>query len=134
MSPPAWSRLIRFTSSDVEGVQYGEPVASDYVDIGKLADDGKLRAKIIAFDRTGPLSETARVTDREVSVNNLLGPLGLDTCTDIKCIGLNYKRHSQSTFCREVITPGTDPANSTRGRQKPSSTPTTLHQAGHLTR
>ncbi|WWC99985.1 hypothetical protein V866_006894 [Kwoniella sp. B9012] len=95
MSPVTWSRLIRFTTSDSASPVYGEPIASDYADVGSLADQGELEARLIETDASGPLSETARVTDTIVKVKELLGPLGLDTCTDIKCIGLNYKKHIQ---------------------------------------
>ncbi|WWC58904.1 uncharacterized protein I303_101449 [Kwoniella dejecticola CBS 10117] len=95
MSPVSWSRLIRFIPSGSSSPVYGEPVASDYTDIGALADVGKLEAKIVKTDGSGPLSETAVVTVEVVKVGSLLGPLSLDTCTDIKCIGLNYKKHIQ---------------------------------------
>ena len=94
MASTTWDRLIRFTADDQPEVLFGEPVASDYTDIGRLADEGKLQAKVIEYGKEGPLSHSARVTDKVVSVTKLLGPLDLETCTDIKCIGLNYKKHS----------------------------------------
>ncbi len=93
-----WSRLIRFLPEGSSSPVYGEPIVSsgDYSDIGALADSGSLEAKIIQTDASGPLAETARVTDEIVKVGRLLGPLDLASCTDIKCIGLNYKKHSSS--------------------------------------
>jgi hypothetical protein len=76
-------------------VLYGEPVASTYDDIGAVADAGELQAKVIVVDASGPLSPSAKVTDEVVRVGKLLGPLDWDNCTDIKCIGLNYKKHSE---------------------------------------
>jgi hypothetical protein len=90
----SWTRLIRFTTSDSTEVYYGEPIADDFSDLGRLADHGLLSAKIVAIDTEGPLSSTARVTDQIVKVSRLLGPLDQSWCTDIKCIGLNYKKHS----------------------------------------
>lgn len=91
----SWSRLIRFSTLDAPDILYGEPVAEDYTDIGKLADEGKLQARVVEYGIEGPLSKTARVTDQTVKVDKLYGPLDQSTCTDIKCIGLNYKKHSQ---------------------------------------
>ncbi len=102
MSSVQWTRLIRFTttttdSSSSEEILFGEPIGStsSLKDIGALADAGNLEAKVIEVDASGPLSSSARVTDRVVKVGKLLGPLGMNDVTDIKCIGLNYKKHSE---------------------------------------
>jgi len=98
MATVSWSRLIRFVPvSDPNGIFYGEPVGDSFDDIGALADAGRLEAAVIEVDHTGPLSETATVSDRIEKVAKLLGPLGPDSCTDIKCIGLNYRKHSRSS-------------------------------------
>ena len=94
----AWSRLIRFVPKASPSLKpiYGEPVLSgSEQDIGKLADSGHLQAKIISCGPDGPLSPSATVTDEVVSVGKLLGPLDTASCTDLKCIGLNYKKHSE---------------------------------------
>lgn len=99
MASVAWSRLIRFIPAEGSSSTpiFGEPVSpnNDYSDIGALADSGKLEAKVIETDASGPLSDSAKVTDKVVKVGKLLGPLDFNTCTDIKCIGLNYKKHSE---------------------------------------
>ena len=99
MPSVAWTRLIRFTpaSSSARGILFGEPIgsAADLTDIGALADAGNLEAKVIHVDASGPLSPSAKVTDEIVKVGKLLGPLGMEHVTDIKCIGLNYKQHSE---------------------------------------
>jgi hypothetical protein len=92
-----WSRLIRFVPEGRDETPvYGEPVGDDLSDIGALADAGKLSAKLVEPGREGPLAQSARITDNVVKVQRLLGPLGPDDCTDIKCIGLNFRKHSKA--------------------------------------
>jgi hypothetical protein len=98
MPTPSWSRLIRFIPTGSTIPIYGEPVAHSYTDIGALADAGELSARVILVDSDGPLSPSARVTDEILRVAKLLGPLDAQSCTDIKCIGLNYKKHSESAY------------------------------------
>ena len=94
----SWQRLIRFSPPDEEIVYFGEPIGtlSELEDIGAQVALGRLRAAVIEVDETGPLSNTARVTQRIVTVGRLLAPLTLHDCHDIKCIGLNYRKHSGS--------------------------------------
>jgi hypothetical protein len=96
MASLSWSRLIRFIPVGSTLPLYGEPVADSYADIGVLADSGNLSARVILVDSEGPLSPSARVTSETLKVDKLLGPLDAQSCTDIKCIGLNYKKHSES--------------------------------------
>ncbi|KAK4688405.1 hypothetical protein P7C73_g1704, partial [Tremellales sp. Uapishka_1] len=96
MSTVSWSRLIRFVpANDDTVILYGEPITEDLQDIGATADRGELKALVIQVDSTGPLSATARVTSEVVVVGKLLGPLAMEHCSDIKCIGLNYRKHIQ---------------------------------------
>ncbi len=106
MTNVSWSRLIRFTpSSDPNTIFYGEPLgdANALDDIGNLAEAGRLEAAIIEVDGSGPLSDSAKVTKRIEKVGRLLGPLGIEHCTDIKCIGLNYRKHSMSPTDRSLL-------------------------------
>ena len=123
MSISSWTRLIRFTTSDSSEVYYGEPVADDFSDVGGLADQGLLSARIILVGSEGPLSPSSRVTDQIVKVDRLLGPLDQSWCTDIKCIGLNYKKHSMSP-CRNRSL-----IRSSRGRQDSTSSTPVVPQA-----
>lgn len=106
MSGVSWTRLIRFHPAvaadqpqlEPSAILYGEPIVhdDDDADIGALADAGHLTARVIdVLAGQGPLSPSARVTDRVVPVGRLLGPLGVQDVTDIKCIGLNYRKHSE---------------------------------------
>lgn len=92
----AWQRLIRFVATD--GLIYrGEPIlpATDF-DIGTTTDSTGLRAKVIEgadiYDATGK----TRVTDTVVTVQQLLGPLGQGEVDILRCVGLNYTKHSES--------------------------------------
>ena len=90
----AWTRAIRFVSSD-DKVLYGEPILSkaDY-DLGKWTGDVELKAKVITgedlFDTTG----ITRVSDEVVTVKKLLGPLTKNDVPILRCVGLNYAKHS----------------------------------------
>lgn len=92
-----WDRLIRFhPSSAPDTVLYGEPVASDMSDIGQLVDRGELSARVLDVGSEGPLAEDVKVTERTEKVDKLLSPLSWTDCPGIKCIGLNYKKHSET--------------------------------------
>lgn len=136
MSNVSWTRLIRFhPATSPDRIIYGEPIGSDdeLVDIGALADARSLRAKVIQFDsRDGPLSPSARVTDEVVQVGQLLGPLGMYDVTDIKCIGLNYKKHSEPSIflsSRSLFTPS---FRSPRSGSIPPTLPFAVHQTRHF--
>lgn len=93
----SWSRLIRY-ENDQGQIRYGEPVLSDNdIDILKLAKDGTLTAKVCS----GHNALSARPTDQIENVKTLLGPLTEEEVPYIRCIGLNYKSHSQC--CNPVI-------------------------------
>lgn len=87
-----WTHLIRFESNG--SVHYGDavfPPDTKPDDVVSIAESGQLRAKVVEGD---PLSHQATVTDKEVSVEKLLGPLTRDQVPIIRCIGLNYMKHS----------------------------------------
>lgn len=97
---PVWSRLIRFTPrGDDSRIVYGEAL-NDFEDIGKAAEAGKLRARILRVPSSIFL-ENVELTDEEVDVGKLLGPLSMSDVTDIKCIGLNYTKHSALLLPRQ---------------------------------
>jgi hypothetical protein len=96
VSRPAWKRLIRFTTPNSTAVLYGEPVVNDGDDVGRLADAGSLTARVVEPGPQGVLGEGTQVSNRTESVGKLLAPVGPADVTDFKCIGLNYKKHSES--------------------------------------
>lgn len=91
----AWQRLIRFVATDGRTL-YGEPILpSPDFDLGNTRPDANLKAKIISgkdlFDTTG----ATHVTEEIVTVQKLLGPLAQEDVPIVRCIGLNYKTHSE---------------------------------------
>ena len=89
---PAWSRLVRYEAED-GAIKYGEPVVEDdeHADVGQLAQKGQLKVKVC--EGSDPLS--ARPTEHVERVKRLLGPLEPKDVPTIRCIGLNYKSHSE---------------------------------------
>ena len=89
-----WNRLIRFIATDGR-ILRGEPIlpSADY-DLGFVKEDDKLQAKVITgtdpFDTTG----RTKVTDEVVVVKTLLGPLAREDVPILRCVGLNYAKHS----------------------------------------
>lgn len=89
---PTWSRLIRFVNSGT--TYYGDavfPAASNPDDVVLLAQEGKLRARVIHND---PLSAEVILSDEDIAVDRLLSPLTASQVPIIRCIGLNYIEHS----------------------------------------
>ena len=90
----AWKRLIRF--EDAQGrTLYGEPIlpSADF-DLGRVKETDGLKAKIISgadiFDTTGNTS----VSDEAATVTKLLSPLKPQEVPILRCVGLNYAKHS----------------------------------------
>jgi hypothetical protein len=95
-----WNRLIRFVTSDGR-VLRGEPILPyDDFDLGTTTKETGLEAKVIqgtdVYDDTGATT----VTEEIVQVEKLLGPLAQDDVDIIRCVGLNYAKHS--TSCNSV--------------------------------
>lgn len=87
--------MIRF--EDGQGrILHGEPIlpSSDF-DIGKAREADGLKAKVIEgsdiFNTTGETS----VGDEVVSVKKLLAPLKPQDVPILRCVGLNYAKHSK---------------------------------------
>ena len=89
----AWDRLVRYVSSEDNKIHYGEPIvqSEDIENIAQLATDGKLEVTVL--EGTDPITvERTNKTDR---VKILLGPITPQDCPIMRCIGLNYKSHSE---------------------------------------
>jgi hypothetical protein len=93
-----WSHLIRFQSNGE--THYGDavfPEGSDPTDVASIAEAGRLQARIIGGDGN-PISisdPAVKVTDKTVPVQKLLSPLTREQVPIIRCIGLNYMKHSE---------------------------------------
>lgn len=93
MSLP-WTRLIRFIATDGRTLR-GEPILpTPTTDLGFTTESDNLQARVIEgsdiYDTTG---ET-RVSDEIVSVKTILGPLAQTDVPILRCVGLNYAKHS----------------------------------------
>jgi hypothetical protein len=87
-----WSHLIRFLNSGVE--YYGDaifPPGTGVQDIVKLAESGRLRAWVV---ENHPIT-SGHVSNTELPVDKLLSPMTKAQVPVIRCIGLNYVKHSK---------------------------------------
>lgn len=89
-----WSHLIRFEHGG--SVYYGDAAfgpGQQPDQITDLAKSGALEARVIHGD---PLSLEAVLTDERIHVDKLLCPLTEDQVPIIRCVGLNYMKHSMT--------------------------------------
>ncbi|KAL6250170.1 hypothetical protein RBB50_002471 [Rhinocladiella similis] len=92
-----WSHLIRFESDGK--TYYGDaifPPSSNTDDVVRIASEGNLKASIIKGD---PLSMGYSMESDEIKVEKLLSPLSQEQVPIIRCVGLNYLKHSKSASC-----------------------------------
>ncbi|KAF2110258.1 fumarylacetoacetate hydrolase family protein-like protein [Lophiotrema nucula] len=93
--PTSWKRLIRFESTDGK-VLRGEPILpSPDFDIGSTTAETGLKAKVISVANNDIFDPDTKVTDEEVVVKKLLGPVEQREVPIIRCIGLNFIKHIQ---------------------------------------
>jgi hypothetical protein len=89
----SWSHLIHFEHNG--DVHYGDavfPPGSDPNDVVALANDGKLKAHVV---NGNPFTNSSIDLTRTLVVEKLLNPLGRSQVPIIRCIGLNYMKHSR---------------------------------------
>ena len=92
-----WEKVIRFESTDGR-ILHGEPIlpTSDF-DLGKLKSGDFPEASLLAgddlFDETG----ATRARDEVVKVQSILCPIQPDRVPILRCVGLNYAKHSWSS-------------------------------------
>lgn len=90
----AWQRLIRFMSTD-DRILYGQPILpSPDFDLGKATEKDQLKANIINSDDIYDTTGKTRVSNEVVTVKRILGPLAESDVPIVRCIGLNYAKHS----------------------------------------
>ena len=128
----AWKRLIRFEAKDGR-ILYGEPIlpSEDY-DLGLMKRDDNLTAKIIKGHDIFSEAGDTHVSDEIASVQKVLGPLTAAEVPILRCVGLNYAKHSEQlpTLGRMNRRPRVKAlANSQRSRKDTSSFPVYLLQA-----
>jgi len=92
--PLSWKRLIRFESTDGK-ILRGEPILpSPDFDVGSTTEKTGLKAKVISVANNDIFDPDTKVTNEEVTVKKLLGPVTTEEVPIIRCIGLNFKKHS----------------------------------------
>ncbi len=91
-----WTRLIRFTTADGR-VLRGEPILpSEDFDLGKVTEAYQLKVKVIVGDDPFDTTGKTIVSDEVATVKKLLGPLAKEEVPILRCVGLNYAKHSKS--------------------------------------
>ncbi|CAI9627390.1 fumarylacetoacetate hydrolase family protein [Alternaria burnsii] len=92
---PNWDRLIRFIATDGRELR-GQPIlpSADF-DVGTTTEETGLKAKVIDVKNNDIFDSATKVTDEEVTVKKLLGPVTVDEVPIIRCIGLNFIKHIQ---------------------------------------
>lgn len=90
-----WKRLIRFQASDGR-ILRGEPILpTEDFDLGFVKESDDLEAKVIIGDDMYDTTGKTVVSDEVVKVKKLLGPLAQEDVPILRCVGLNYAKHSQ---------------------------------------
>ena len=93
--PVAWDRLIRFESADGR-ILLGDPILpSPDFDLGFVTEQDQLKAKVIVGDDIYDTSGVTKVSDEVAVVKRLLGPLAPKDVPILRCVGLNYAKHSK---------------------------------------
>jgi hypothetical protein len=91
---PNWDRLIRFVATDGRELR-GEPILpSPDFDVGTTTAETGLQAKVISVANADIFDAATNVTDEIVTVEELLGPVTQAEVPIIRCIGLNFIKHS----------------------------------------
>jgi hypothetical protein len=104
-----WVRLVRYVSTKDGQTRYGEPIVEDSDDIDYLAATGALRVRVLQ----GTSAIAAVRSGDEDQVERLLGPLTPAEVPIVRCVGLNYKSHSESNFLRNIHSPEIAPLRHT---------------------
>lgn len=99
----AFSRLIRFR--DQHGKErFGEPVINDADELLERLQTNELYATVL--EGTGPFDLTlTSSTERKVKVTEILPILQPSDVPLVRCIGLNYIKHSKSSIFSHVASP-----------------------------
>lgn len=87
----AWKRLIRFLDETGQE-RFGDPCIQDVEELQNLYKGGDLFAMEYHGDNPFSLTETGR----KLKIKRLLGILNPNDVPIIKCVGLNYLKHSKS--------------------------------------
>lgn len=92
----SWKRLIRFEAVDGR-ILRGEPVleAGSDVDLGFITEADHLKAKVIEGEDIYDTTGRTVLTEDVVVVKRVLSPLAQRDIPILRCVGLNYVKHSE---------------------------------------
>jgi hypothetical protein len=94
----AWTRLIRFLATDGR-VLRGEPILPNPdFDLGNTTEQTQLQVRVLIGDDIYDTTGETKVSDEIVTVKRLLGPLLAQDVDILRCVGLNYAKHSKSSW------------------------------------
>ena len=89
--PSDWTHLIRFIAQEDGQIHLGQVDTKSTPDLGTATHSKeKVTAKLI----TGTIFDGA-VTEKQMTVAQLLSPLSPDEVPIIRCLGLNYRDHAR---------------------------------------
>lgn len=93
-----WKRLIRFIARDGRTLR-GEPILpTPATDLGFITESDNLQARVIEGEDIYDTTGKTRVTDETVTVRTILGPLAQEDVPVLRCVGLNYAKHSELSY------------------------------------
>lgn len=88
--PSNWTHLIRFVAQEDGQIHLGQVDSKTYPDLGIASvEKKKIEAKLI----TGSIFD-GQVTEKTMTVAQLLSPISVDETPIIRCLGLNYRDHA----------------------------------------
>lgn len=94
MSLP-WKRLIRFIATDGRLLR-GEPILPNpTTDLGFITASDKLQARVLEGEDIYDTTGKTHLTEEVVTVQTILGPLAQTEVPILRCVGLNYAKHSK---------------------------------------
>lgn len=99
----AWKRLIRFEAVDGR-ILRGEPVlpADKDVDLGFITEADKLQARILEGEDIYDTTGKTVLTEQTAQVKRVLSPLAQSDVPILRCVGLNYAKHSEPSLIQEI--------------------------------
>lgn len=94
----AFELLIRFIAEDGQ-CHFGEPLISSAEELQAHLAQGTLKARLLQGLKGGRCLEFEAASpehpEKIVAVKQLVGPLDAEHVSIIRCIGLNYVKHSK---------------------------------------
>ena len=89
--PSSWTHLIRFVAQEDGQIHLGQVDPKTYPDLGIASVEKK---KIVANIITGSVFD-GTVTEKTMTVSQLLSPISVEETPIIRCLGLNYRDHAK---------------------------------------